>query len=104
MEAKDGKFNTKFLTSPMESIWTALYIIQHSILALFFQCLEKTIGLHTFIHILPATKDINTTDWTAFGFYAGPKWVQNTTAIIKALQPQPFVSFEPLFTVRLEGQ
>lgn len=49
-------------------------------------------------------KDTNTTDWTAFGFYAEPKWVQNTNAIIKALQLQPIVSFEALFTVRLEAQ
>lgn len=88
----------------MESIWTALWIIQHSNLAHFLQCLEQKNGLHTFIHILPATKDMNATDWTAFGFYPESKWVQNINAIIKTLQLQPFVDFEALFAVRLERQ
>jgi len=43
-------------------------------------------------------KDMNTTDWTAFGFYAEPKWVQNTNVVIKALQLQSFITFEALFT------
>lgn len=96
MEFKDGKFKIKFLTYLMENIWTALYFF-------FFSMFRWKNGLHTFVHILPAMKEMNTSDWTAFGFHAEPKWVQNTNATIKALQLQPFVSFEDLFTVRLEG-
>lgn len=49
-------------------------------------------------------KAMNTIDWTAFGFYAEPDWVQNTNAITKELQIQTFGSFEALFTLRLEGR